>query len=194
MSKVEKNTVNLKLEDIKNDPKNEKVHTQENLRLIKKSLTEMGYLNPIIVDETNTILAGHGRKQALEELGHESIDVLKITGLSKVQKKKFRLYDNQSARTGHMDNELVVETVEEILNMDNDFDISILGLDGLAESFSTEIASFTASKTKLDPISSGTKAIVFIGTQEDLDAIVKATSTMELSEELTTSEVKFNVK
>lgn len=149
---VEKKVVTLKVADIKTNPKNEKVHTAENLALIRQSLNDIGYVTPIIVDDGNMILAGHGRFEVMKEDGETEIEVVKLTGLKQVQKDKFRIYDNQTARTGHYDNELLVETVEGILGADADFNISILNIDGLVEAFSDDILSFDIGKATLNEI------------------------------------------
>ena len=93
MTKVKKETIVLSVDKIKENSKNEKVHTNENLALIRASLNDVGYLTPIVVDETDTILAGHGRFIVLKETEKE-IEVIKITGLTGLQKDKFRIYDN----------------------------------------------------------------------------------------------------
>jgi ParB-like chromosome segregation protein Spo0J len=162
-----KEYVVLSLSEIKPYSKNEKIHTKENMALIRESMREVGYINNIIVDEENTILAGHGRYFVLLEDQVEEIEVSRISGLSNVQKNKFRLYDNQSARTGKDDNELLLQTVEDILGEDSSFNISILAIDGLAESFSEEIFSADLGTSKL------TKTV------EKLDAIVILTDSRD---------------
>jgi len=165
--KVNKEVVTLKIEDIKPNPKNEKVHTAENLALIRQSLKDIGYVTPIIVDEENVILAGHGRFEVMKEDGYKEIEVLKLTGLSQVEKDKFRIYDNQSARTGHYDNELLVQTVENILEADKDFNISILNIDGLVECFSEDIITLDIGKLKMSEFKEKLKVIIITTSKID---------------------------
>lgn len=166
---TEKKVVTLKVTDIKPNPKNEKVHTAENLALIRQSLNDIGYVTPIIVDDGNMILAGHGRFEVMQEDGELEIEVVKLTGLKQVQKDKFRIYDNQTARTGHYDNELLVQTVEGILGADADFNISILNIDGLVEGFSEDVLSFDMGKIKMSDFKEQAK--VLIVTTDKIDEV-----------------------
>ena len=45
---------------------------------IKRSIEEFGYVEPIIVNNDNTIIGGHQRLSVLKELGYKEIDVVKI--------------------------------------------------------------------------------------------------------------------
>lgn len=177
-SNTSKKVVTLKVTDIKTNPKNEKVHTAENLALIRQSLNDIGYVTPIIVDDGNMILAGHGRFEVMKEDGETEIEVVKLTGLKQVQKDKFRIYDNQTARTGHYDNELLVQTVENILGADAEFNISILNIDGLVEGFSEDVLSFDIGKATLEKmkVDSAKVVIVFTDKVEEVTKVLDAKS------------------
>jgi hypothetical protein len=149
---VTKKVIKVKLGKLVPNSGNEKVHTAENLKLIKYSLMDLGYLNPIVVDEDFNILAGHGRREALLSLieEHKTADpdttmhlfkdepyeCLQVSGLTEVEKTKFRVIDNQSARTGDFDNELLVSSLESVVASDPNFNVGVLNIDGLLESFS----------------------------------------------------------
>jgi hypothetical protein len=137
----------IKIADLYVDEDNEKIHTEENLNLIKESINQVGYITPVLVDENHNILSGHGRVAALNKLGAKDVEALVITGLTDAQKAKFRLFENQSARTGYMDKGMVVKTVENLLETE-DFDFSILAFDGLVDVFSTPIFEIDVKKEK----------------------------------------------
>lgn len=63
---------------------------------MKKSIQEFGYNSYIVVDANYTIIAGHSRFKALQELGYKEIKVIK-TYLTEEQVKKYRLVDNKIA-------------------------------------------------------------------------------------------------
>jgi hypothetical protein len=145
-----KKLVKVNIKDIRPYSKNEKVHTNENLNLIRKSLETVGYISPIVVDENFVILAGHGRYEVMKSMEeYATIEVIQLLDLSEVDKSKFRLYDNQSSRTGHYDNEFLVDTIKSIMDSDDTFNISILGIDGLLDAFSTVTTSFDLGKAEL---------------------------------------------
>lgn len=63
--------------------------------MVAKSIREYGYINPIVVDEEGTILAGNTRFKALEILGVEEFDVLVVHGLTNEEKIGFLVADNK---------------------------------------------------------------------------------------------------
>ena len=52
---------------------NAKKHPQKQIDKIKKSIKEFGFNDPIAVDENNMIIEGHGRYEALKQLGYENV-------------------------------------------------------------------------------------------------------------------------
>jgi len=54
---------------LKENPKNPKEHTEKQIKAIAESIKKFGFTQPILVDENNVILAGHGRTEALKKLG-----------------------------------------------------------------------------------------------------------------------------
>ena len=74
---------------------------------VKESIRQVGYIAPIIIDEDNVLLAGHTRLKALTESGAKEIEVLRVTGLSEEQKKKFRIYDNKTGELASWNNYLL---------------------------------------------------------------------------------------
>jgi hypothetical protein len=165
----------MSLKDLIPYAKNEKIHTQDNLDLIRASLVEIGYITNIVVDENNEILSGHGRFIVLKEDKVKEIEVTQITGLTKVEKDKYRLYDNQTSRTGKYNTELLINTVSDILDADKDFSITKLQIEGLAESFSQEVLLMDYGKVE-NKFQSERKDVILIPTteKETIIAILEA--------------------
>jgi hypothetical protein len=109
------------------DPTNARTHSPEQVREIARSIEEFGFRNPILADEHNVIRAGHGRLQAALYLGLSQVPVTYITGLSPAQLKAYMLADNKLAAKAGWDEELLRLTVEDIVDLDPDFDISVTG-------------------------------------------------------------------
>lgn len=64
---------------------------------VAESISQCGYVAPIIVDENLVVLAGHTRLKALKKLGYTETQVIIRDGLSEEQKRKYRLLDNKTA-------------------------------------------------------------------------------------------------
>lgn len=77
--------------------KNVKIHDQEQVEKIAKSITEFGFDQPIVVDKDGVIIKGHGRTQACKFLGLKKVPVLVRTDLTDEQVKAARLADNRVA-------------------------------------------------------------------------------------------------
>lgn len=92
---MNKELITVKLSDVvpyENNPRK----NDEAVEAVKESIRQCEYIAPIIVDENMVILAGHTRAKALEEMSKDEVEVMKVTGLSDAQKKKYRLLDNKT--------------------------------------------------------------------------------------------------
>lgn len=74
--------------------KNNKKHDEKQIKNIARSIREIGFRNPILVDEDWVILAGHGRLEAAKRCKLKEIPVIQYTDLTEEQKKKYRILDN----------------------------------------------------------------------------------------------------
>lgn len=74
---------------------NNRTHSEQQVDRIANSIKEFGFTQPIVVDESNIILVGHGRLAAAKKLGLESVPVLKLQGLSEAKKRAYRILDNK---------------------------------------------------------------------------------------------------
>lgn len=96
-----------------------------------ESIKQCGYVAPIIIDENNTILAGHTRYKALKKLGYAHCECIVKEGLSEEQKRKYRILDNKTAELASWDFDLL-ETELEGLDFEGfDFGLSVDDSEGL---------------------------------------------------------------
>ena len=105
--------------------KNARVHSKEQVGQIAASIVEFGFLNPILVDSNDGIVAGHGRLSAAKELALDVVPVVVLDHLTENQKKAYILVDNKLAENATWNEELLAEEVIK-LNL-QDFDLNILG-------------------------------------------------------------------
>lgn len=116
--------------------RNNRTHPDEQIAGIAESIKEFGFNQPIVIDETNTILVGHGRYLAAKVLGLESVPIVRKTGLSETQKRAYRILDNklQNDSTWEFENlklDLKFLAAEQV-------DLTKWGLDDLEDLFPEE--------------------------------------------------------
>src|SRR5690349_19742017 len=82
---------------------NARLHSDDQVAQIARSIREFGFVNPILVDSRNVIIAGHGRLLAAEGLGLEDVPVIQLSGLSERQVQALVLADNKIAQNATWD-------------------------------------------------------------------------------------------
>ncbi|HDX4327656.1 TPA: ParB N-terminal domain-containing protein [Escherichia coli] len=105
--------------------KNSRTHSDEQVEQLVNSIREFGFTNPVLIDEKNELIAGHGRLAAAEILEMDKVPAIRLSDLSEKQKKAYRIADNKLALNAGWDMQLLAEEVKAL--MDDDFDIDLLG-------------------------------------------------------------------
>ena len=106
---------------------NSRTHSEEQITQLISSIKEFGFTNPILLSPDNSIIAGHGRLQAVKRLGHEEVPCIIISGLTKTQIKALIIADNQLALNAGWDLEKLSVEIEG-LELDK-FDLNLLGFE-----------------------------------------------------------------
>jgi len=125
MSKIDFQIMSLK--DFAPYERNARVHSRRQIGKIAASISEYGFTNPILVDEHNEIIAGHGRREAAALLGLEKIPAIRVCGLSQIQKKALRLADNKLALDAQWSVEMLAFELDDLTG--TDFDVTLSGFD-----------------------------------------------------------------
>ena len=115
---------------------NARTHSEEQIQLIRSSLREFGFINPVIIDNDYGIIAGHGRVIAARREGITEIPCVKVDHLTEAQKKAYILADNRLAELSEWDEEMLKVEIEQLNDLD--FDVDLLGFD-LTEYFTEDI-------------------------------------------------------
>src|SRR5690349_2875345 len=82
-------------DEIKTNPRNARTHSKKQIRQIADSILTFGFVVPLVVDETNITLLGHGRLAAATDLGLKKVPVIVLEGLSESRKRALLLADNK---------------------------------------------------------------------------------------------------
>lgn len=113
---ISKEYITLPIGEIKPYENNPRIN-DDAVAGVVESIKQCGELDPIEVDENNVILSGHTRLKAYNQLGYDSISVLRITGLTEPQKRKYRLLTNKTGEVATWDFDKL-ETELESLSLD----------------------------------------------------------------------------
>lgn len=114
--------VTRKLSELIPSEKNVRKHNRRQIEELVKAINQFGVIRPIIVDENNVILCGHGLYEALKENGNETADCKVISGLTEKQKKKLMLADNKIYDLGTSDYDTIDELLAEF-GKEEDFNV-----------------------------------------------------------------------
>ena len=106
---------------------NSRTHSEQQVQQVASSIKEFGFTNPILIDESDGIIAGHGRLLAAKKLKLDEVPTITLEGLTEAQRKAYVIADNQLALNADWDiDELKVE-VERLTELD--FNLDLLGFD-----------------------------------------------------------------
>jgi DNA modification methylase len=106
---------------------NSRRHSDSQVAQIAASIKEFGWTNPVLVDGSNGLIAGHGRLMAARKLGMKEIPVIELAHLSETQKKALIIADNKLALNSDWDTELLTLELQELLG--EEYDLDLLGFD-----------------------------------------------------------------
>lgn len=110
--------VKVKLKDLIPYENNAKLHPLEQIEQIKQSILQFGFNDPIGIDENNMILEGHGRYEALKDLGWKECDCIRIDKLTDQEKKAYILAHNKLTMNTDFDYGILNDELNEIFDID----------------------------------------------------------------------------
>ena len=112
--------------------RNARTHTKKQIRQIAESINQFGFVNPILIDRENHIIAGHGRVLAAQSLDMNSVPTICLDHLSDAEKRAYIIADNRLAELAGWDKDILAIEFQHLMAMDLDFDIELTGFN-LAE-------------------------------------------------------------
>jgi ParB-like chromosome segregation protein Spo0J len=93
-------------------------------------MKEFGWTNPVLIDENNGIIAGHGRVLAAAKLGIAKVPTIKLAHLSETQRRAYVIADNKLALNAGWDEQLLGLELADL--READFDLGVMGFDAEA--------------------------------------------------------------
>lgn len=126
-------------------PDNPRTHSKEQVRKIAASIRRFGFRNPVLVDENNNVIAGHGRLLAAAELKLASVPTLVLANMTEAERRAYVIADNRLAELAGWDEDRLASELAAIGGLDGDFDLSFTGFDGGALERLLELAAGSGS-------------------------------------------------
>lgn len=115
------------VEDLRGYERNARTHPKKQIELLCRAITEFGFTNPILVDGSGMIIAGHGRLIAAKQLGMDEVPCIRLGHLSDEQVRALILADNRIAEGSGWNMELLKAELADL--RDFGFDVELTGFD-----------------------------------------------------------------
>jgi len=103
---------------------NPRTHSEQQVAQVAASIQEFGFNNPILIDEHNGIIAGHGRLAAAQKLNMNIVPTILLEGLSEAQRKAYVIADNKLTENGGWDYDLLAVEIDRLKELDIDVNLT----------------------------------------------------------------------
>jgi ParB-like nuclease domain len=117
------------IEALMPNPRNARTHSKHQIRQIAASIRAFGFTNAVLVDQKNTILAGHGRVEAAKLLGMDQVPTVRLEGLTETQRRAYVILDNRLAEKAGWDKSILAIELQHLITIDETFDVTITGFE-----------------------------------------------------------------
>jgi hypothetical protein len=121
----DRKVAHLPIRDLRPNPNNARTHSRQQIEQIARSIDQFGFTNPVLIDGSNQILAGHGRVEAAKLLGVERVPTLRIEHLTDADKRAYVIADNKLAEKAGWSDEILKIELQELINLD--FEVELTG-------------------------------------------------------------------
>jgi len=106
-------------------PDNPRRHSDDQIRALGRSISKFGFTRPVGIDDTDTILYGHGCIEAAKRIRMAKVPTVTLHGLSDAQKRALVIADNRLAERSAWDVDLLQAHFAALINLD--FEVELTG-------------------------------------------------------------------
>jgi DNA modification methylase len=122
-------SVQRAISQLKPAVRNPRTHSKKQIAQIARSIEEFGFVNPVLIDGENRIVAGHGRVEAAKLLGLTSVPTVAVTHLSAEQLRLYAIVDNRLAELSGWDDNLLAVEFEDLSRIAETLELNITGFE-----------------------------------------------------------------
>jgi ParB/RepB/Spo0J family partition protein len=118
-----------RIDEVKPDPRSPRRHTRKQIKQLARSIKELGFRIPILIDHEDNVISGHARILACKELGWSELPTIPVEDLSEAKRRALMLADNRLAENATWDERLLAEQLKDLSLADLDFSIEVTGFE-----------------------------------------------------------------
>jgi ParB-like chromosome segregation protein Spo0J len=119
----------LRTTSLKPDPRNPRVHSDKQVRQISQSIESFGFNVPLLINDQQMVIAGHGRLHAARKLGWETVPAIRLSHLTESQRAAFLIADNRLTENSSWDERMLGEQLKILSELELDFDLEAIGFE-----------------------------------------------------------------
>ncbi len=110
-------------------PNNPRTHSKKQIEQIARSLQHFGFTNPVLIDDRNGIVAGHGRVAAARLIGLADIPTVRLRDMNEADIRAYVIADNKLAENAGWDRTLLALEFQYLSELEDAFDLSLTGFE-----------------------------------------------------------------
>lgn len=103
---------------------NAKIHGPDQIKQLRRSLREFGFVSPVLIDEERNLIAGHGRVEAARAEGMTEVPYVLVSELSEAQRRAYIIADNRLTEAGIWDAGRLKLEMQELQELEFDTDLT----------------------------------------------------------------------
>jgi DNA modification methylase len=119
----------LPIAGIKANPHNAREHDRKQIEKLKRSIERFGFITPLVIDDSNELLAGTARLEVAKQLGYALVPVIRASHLTESEKRAFILADNKLAELASWNRKALRRELQFLTELDIDFDFAAIGFE-----------------------------------------------------------------
>jgi ParB-like chromosome segregation protein Spo0J len=106
-----------------------RVHSDKQVRQIAQSIESFGFNVPLLIDDEQKVIAGHGRLLAARRLGWDTVPAIRLSHLTEAQRMAFLIADNKLTENGSWNERMLGEQLKILSELELDFDLEAIGFE-----------------------------------------------------------------
>ena len=107
--------------------RNPRMHPEAQIQQLASSIQQWGWTVPLLIDESNNVIAGHGRLEAAKRLDMREVPCIVASGWSENQRRAYVIADNKLSENSQWDDTIFFDELKSLSDLD--FDLRLVGID-----------------------------------------------------------------